>query len=111
MGISLSSSSAASNMKFLVAAVLLISLAQAAVYRDDSHGFECHGVGAFPDPGCRGFHVCQMGDDGELVESFYECEDGKMYDIKHKKCTDDAFECPTPINLPHEKFILDPARL
>ncbi|CAL4170980.1 unnamed protein product [Meganyctiphanes norvegica] len=86
-------------MKLLVT-LFLVGLVQAAVFRDDSHGFECHAVGAFPDPDCLGFHVCQLGDEGEFVESFYECAEGTMYDFKHKKCTDKAFECPAPINKP-----------
>merc|ERR1711970_831310 len=95
-------SPASLNMKVLVAALLLVALAQAAVYRDHSHGFECHAVGAFPDPDCSGFHVCQMGENDGFIESFYKCEPGTMYDFQHKKCTADAFEFPTPINKPHE---------
>ncbi|CAL4111150.1 unnamed protein product [Meganyctiphanes norvegica] len=88
-------------MKLLVA-LFLVGLAQASVFRDDSHGFECHGVGAFPDPDCKGFHVCQLGDEGDFVETFYKCDEGTMYDFKHKICTAKAFECPTPINKPLE---------
>merc|ERR1711970_14789 len=88
-------SPASLNMKVLVAALLLVALAQAAVYRDHSHGFECHAVGAFPDPDCSGFHVCQMGENDGFIESFYKCEPGTMYDSNTRNVL------PMHLNAPH----------
>merc|ERR1711874_706717 len=77
-----------SMMKLLlVTLMVLVAVAQASasIQRDDSHGFTCYGVGAFPDPACTGFHVCETNGAG-FSENFYPWPTGTLYDVIHKKC-------------------------
>merc|ERR1712212_516425 len=80
-------------MKLFVALMVLVAVAQAS-------DFECHGVGAFPDTDCTGFHVCET-DGAGFLESWYPCPTGLLYDVDHKKCTAEG-NCPTAVNKPLE---------
>ncbi|CAL4126154.1 unnamed protein product, partial [Meganyctiphanes norvegica] len=85
---------------FVVAAVAVEAAQGAAAQRDDSHGFKCYGVGAFPDQDCKGFHLCQLRGD-TYVDSFFPCPEGTHYDVIHKTCNAGG-DCPTAINKPLE---------
>merc|ERR1711915_47339 len=92
----LSSSISSAMMKLL----LVTLMAMVAVAQARSNGFTCHGVGAFPDKDCTGFHVCEMNGSG-FSESWYPCPSGTLYDVVHKKCITGGI-CPTAVNKPLE---------